>query len=59
MGENKGMAVYFLTEEIHTDIDNIYESMSEGENDEAIKNIDLAIQHLKDLKNNLIIKDEV
>jgi hypothetical protein len=59
MDENKSKALYFITEEIHTDIDNVYESASDDDVEEAIKNIDLAIQHLKDLKNNLTIKDEV
>lgn len=57
--DDKSLALYHLTEEIHTDIDNVYEEASDGEVDKAIKNIDLAIQHLKDLKNNLAIKDEV
>jgi len=59
MDENKGKAIYFLTEQLHTDVDNIYESMSDDENDEAIENIDLLILKLKELKNNLTIKDEV
>jgi hypothetical protein len=57
--DDKSMALYHLTEEIHTDIDNVYEEATDGNVDEAIENIDLAIQHLKDLKNNLAIKDEV
>ena len=57
--DDKSMALYHLTEEIHTDIDNVYEEATDGNVDEAIKNIDLAIQHLKELKNNLAIKDEV
>lgn len=57
--DDKSLALYHLTEEIHTDIDNVYEEASDGEIDRAIKNIDIAIQHLKDLKNNLVIKDEV
>lgn len=57
--DDKSKALYYLTEEIHRDIDDVYEASSDGEIDEAIKNIDLAIQHLKELKNNLQIKDEV
>lgn len=57
--DDKSVALYHLTEEIHTDIDNVYEEATDGNVDEAIKNIDLAIQHLKELKNNLVIKDEV
>lgn len=57
--DDKTLALYYLTLEIHTDIDNVYEAAAEGDVDEAIKEIDFAIQHLKELKNNLTIKDEV
>lgn len=57
--DDKSLALFHLTEEIHTDIDNVYEEASDGKVDEAIKNIDIAIQHLKDLKSNLTIKDEI
>lgn len=57
MKENKE-SIYHLTSEIHNDIDNVYEALMDEDDKEAVKNIDEAVGKLKDLKGNIILKDE-
>lgn len=57
MKENKE-SIYHLTSEIHNDIDNVYEALMEEDDKEAVKSIDEAVGKLKDLKGNIILKDE-
>jgi len=56
---SKEKIIFSLTNEFHTDIDNIYESSSDGDIDETFKMIDELRRKLKAFKDNLIKKEEI
>lgn len=51
--------IFSLTNEFHTDIDNIYEHLCDDENQEGFSLIDELRRKLKALKDNLIKKEEI
>lgn len=51
--------IFSLTNEFHIDIDNIYEHLCEGENQQGFSLIDELRKKLKVLKDNLIKKEEI
>lgn len=55
----KESVIFSLTEELHGDVTNIYEALVDNENKEAFKMIDGLRRKLKDLKDNLLKKEEV
>lgn len=56
---SKETVIFSLTNEFHTDVDNIYESLMDKEEKEAFKMIDGLRRKLKALKDNLIKKEEI
>lgn len=55
----KQAVIFSLTDEFHTDVDNIYEAVVDEENNEAFQMIDELRRKLKALKDNLIKKEEI
>ena len=55
----KQAVIFSLTDEFHTDVDNIYEAVVDEENDEAFQMIDELRRKLKALKDNLTKKEEI
>lgn len=51
---NKPEIIFSLTNEMHDDVTNIYESAVDNENEEAIKQIDALRSRLNSFKTNLI-----
>lgn len=58
MEENKAKSIYHLTDEIHIDVDNIYESLMDEDDKEAVRYIEVAVGKLRDLKGNIILKED-
>lgn len=59
MDENKARTIYHLTEEVHNDTTEIYELLMDEENEDAIKKIDILRRKLKELKDNVIKRDDL
>lgn len=58
MEENKIKSVNHLTNELHDSITELYEELMEENDEESVKVIDKIILRLRDLKNNIINRDE-
>lgn len=55
--EKKDNIIFYLTNEMHNDVADIYEAMCDNIIDDSITHIDNLINKLRDLKNNIIKKD--
>lgn len=58
MDKNKANSITNITEGLHTEVDNIYESLMDEETKEASVSIEKMMESLKHLKTNLK-KDEI
>ena len=58
MDENRAKSIYYLTDEMHTNVADIYEALMDELSDEAVKTIDDLTKKLKDLKESIVKKDE-
>lgn len=57
MEKKKVKSIVSITEELHSDVTNIYEELMDGEDDNALEKIDETIAKLRHLKSNIVIKD--
>lgn len=59
MDQNKAKSIFCFSDELHDDIDEIYELLMDGDDDEAVSKIDKTRAKLAHFKSNIVIKDEV
>ena len=57
MSPSKSKAITALTGKLHDSIDDIYESLMEGRDGEALTQIEAFGRELKHLKSNIVIKE--
>lgn len=58
MVESKAKSIFLTTDDMHTNVADIYEALMDEENTEAVKLIDSLSRKLKDLKESIIKKEE-
>ena len=58
MEKNKANSIFHLTEEIHQSVTDVYESLMNENDKEAVDNIEEAIRKLKELKDNITKKED-
>lgn len=58
MEENKIKSIDHLTNELHDSVTELYEELMGEDDKESVRVIDTLILQLRDLKNNIVNKDE-
>jgi len=58
MVESKAKSIFLTTDDMHTNVADIYEALMDEENTEAVKLIDSLSRKLKDLKESITKKEE-